>query len=286
VIFRPITWRGRPALTIAGVLYALLAFAQSHAQSTHETFQGRALIVHAPGALPDPAKRALIIVLHGGLGNADLVESKFAEGPMNLNASADQNGFVVAYLNGTRASPFVASERLAWNAGGGCCGAPFRDNVDDVGYIADAVHMLASRYGVPGNRVFAIGHSNGAMMAQRLICESHAVAAIVAIAGPLNIQPQDCPGARGKRILAIHGLDDENVPFAGGHGTKGLAQVNYASEVQSQQIMERSGATYELDGLAGADHPLDHIDAAVRRAEGQSIAEKALRFFGLIAAKS
>jgi hypothetical protein len=34
--------------------------------------------------------------------------------------------------------------------------------------------------------------------------------------------------------------------------------------------------------VPGADHQLEHIDQAIRRSEGMSLAQKAARFFGLL----
>jgi hypothetical protein len=44
--------------------------------------------------------------------------------------------------------------------------------------------------------------------------------------------------------------------------------------------MSESGAVYTLQIVPGADHPLDHIDAAIQKSEGVSIAEKSAAFFG------
>ena len=87
--------------------------------------------------------------------------------------------------------------------------------------------------------------------------------------------------ARGRRVLAIHGADDANVPIQGGVGAKGLSQVAYRSEADSQRVMQASGATYVLDVVKGADHALDHIDAALERDEGVTVGRKAAVFFGL-----
>jgi poly(3-hydroxybutyrate) depolymerase len=126
-----------------------------------------------------------------------------------------------------------------------------------------------------------MGHSNGAMMAQRMICETDVFAAAVAVSGPLNLDVQSCPTARGRRVLAIHGADDANVPIKGGVGSKGLSQVAYRSEDASRRTMEASGAAYTLKIVANADHMLDHIDAALTQAEGATVAKLAVEFFGL-----
>jgi polyhydroxybutyrate depolymerase len=245
-----------------------------------EPYAGRNMIVHVPARLPPSGSRALVIVLHGGLGNADRIAGGQAESELNLDAVADKDGFIVAYLNGTPVTRRLGAKFLGWNAGGGCCGVPAETGVDDVAYIRGAVDHLATEYGVDRARVFGVGHSNGAMMVQRMVCETDVFAAGVAFSGPLNIEASDCIGARGKRILAVHGADDANVPVAGGTG-KGLSRVSYASEAQAQQALTRAGAVYTLQIVPGADHALAHIGTAVQKAEGMTLAEKTARFFGL-----
>jgi polyhydroxybutyrate depolymerase len=261
---------------VAVALAAFLVAAPSLAATpATETFNGRELIVYVPDHLPPPGRRALVIVLHGGLGNARRIVAAQNESGLNLDAEADAHGFIVAYLDGTPVTLRMGPEFLGWNAGGGCCGQSFARNVDDVGYIKGAVAELARRYGVDPARVFGYGHS------KRLICETDLLAAGVAVSGPLNLPVATCPAAKGKRVLAIHGADDENVPIAGGKGTKGISGATYASEAHSREVMTASGAVYELDIVPGADHKLDDIDAALQRIEGQSVQRKAVAFFGL-----
>jgi len=251
------------------------------AGDTTDSYGGRTMILHVPATLPASGPRALVIVLHGGMGNADRIAGQQAESGLNMDAVADRQGFVVAYLNGTPVTRFMGAKFLGWNAGGGCCGQPGQNGTDDVAYISGAVSYLAGKYGVDRTRVFAIGHSNGAMMTQRMVCETRVFASVVAISGPLNLDTTQCPSARGLSVLAIHGADDRNVPIAGGKGSKGLAQVAWKSEAQSQAVMTASGARYTLQVVPGADHMLDHIGAKIQQTEGVSIGEKAARAFGI-----
>ena len=222
-----------------------------------------------------------MIVLHGGLGNARRIVDQQSESALNLDDEADKNGFIVAYLNGTPVTRF-GDQMLGWNAGGGCCGQSAANNIDDVAYIRGAVRDLTAKYGVDSARVFGIGHSNGAMMAQRMVCESDVFAAVVAISGPLNLRQASCPAARGRRILASStATDDATVPVAGGRGAKGVAGVAWASEAASQQAMQAAGAAYTLDLIPAADHQLDHIEAQLEKIEGVTIGARAAVFFGL-----
>lgn len=268
---------------------ALLAFASNTlllsstlraSGPTVEQYGGREMLVYVPASLRSRATAALVVVLHGGLGNAERIESGGSERGLNLDTVAEHDGFFVAYLNGTPVTRF-STRMLGWNAGGGCCGQAALNNVDDVGYITKAIDYLAGKYPIDRGRVYGIGHSNGAMMTARMICETTLYAAAVTVSGPLNLDVAACPSARGRRILAIHGADDENVPVAGGRGSRGLSRATYSSESHARQVFMNSGASYELDVVPGADHALTHIDDAIRRREGTSLAQKSARFFGL-----
>lgn len=248
---------------------------------TTETYKGRVVLIYVPQKLPVQGARALVVVLHGGLGNASRIEGGAAEKGLKMDEIAEKNGFLVAYLNGTPVTKRFGAEMLGWNAGGGCCGVPAGTNVDDVGYITGAVTHLVGEYGVDPKRVYGMGHSNGAMMTMRMMCETSIYAAGVSVSGPLNLQVQSCPAARGRRILSIHGAVDQNVPVAGGQGTKGLAKVDYKSERDTEQIFTTSGADFHLQIVPGADHLLDNINDKIEQTERISIGQKAARFFGL-----
>lgn len=249
--------------------------------ASQDNYEGRSLIVYVPAKLPSRGTRSLVVVLHGGLGNAQRIESGQSESGLNMDAVAEKAGFIVVYLNGTPVTRRFGADKLGWNAGGGCCGRPADNNVDDVRYIRSVVAHLAPQYGIDQSRIYGLGHSNGGMMTQRVMCETGLYAAAISISGPLNLESANCSAARGKRILAIHGAEDANVPVAGGRGTQGISQAVYNSEERARQTFLSSGASYDLQVVKGADHRLDHIEQAIQQAEGQSIAEKAARFFAL-----
>ena len=278
----------RVSLTsVLGVLLlsAVSMRAQLPANLLQDTYGSRGMYVYVPSKLPASGSRGMVIVLHGGLGNAERIAYQRSENGLNMDAVAERDGFVVAYLNGTPVTRMLGANALGWNAGGGCCGLPFQKNVNDVAYIQGAVAYLAAKYGVDRARVYGMGHSNGAMMAQRLACETTVFATIVSIAGPLNADDRSCPAASGKTIYAIHGAEDQNVPIAGGVGAKGLSHLAFQSEEHTRQVYTRSGATYKLQVVPGADHAVANLEAAIEGAEERTIAEKAAAWFGLAPTK-
>lgn len=242
-----------------------------------DNYEGREILVHVATNAP-PANRALVIVLHGGMGNANHIFSILGE---QLNGAANEGGFVVAYLNGSPATRRGENGHNAWNAGGGCCGQPFAKNIDDVAYISRAITYLADKYNVDKNKVSAIGHSNGAMMTQRLMCETDLLQSAIPISGPLMLHVKTCPKAGGKKILAIHGELDENVPINGGYGTKGVTNIKFAAQSQSKAVFEASGAEYTIDEVKGVDHSLAAIVDAVGKRQERNFGQEAALFLGL-----
>ncbi len=287
----------KPVLFLALLMIALPACAETRLEKFRETrehraeakkllnqkpqgvifdsFEGREILVHvAPNARP--ANRAMVVVLHGGMGNANHIHNV-----SGMNEAADEGGFIVVYLNGSKASKRLGDEYHAWNAGGGCCGQPFQTNVDDIGYITRAIDYLAVKYNVDKKQVFGMGHSNGAMMTSLLMCKTYLYQAIIPISGPLNIDAQSCPPAYHKKILAIHGTADENVPIDGGKGTKGITDIDYKSQSYAKGAFEESSATYTIDALPGVDHNLEHIRDYMFKRDGRTLGQSAALFFGL-----
>lgn len=241
--------------------------------------EGRRLYVHVPASLPAEGSRALVIVMHGGLGNAEHIMRQDAESALNMDAVADRYGFVVAYLNGTKVAGIFSDNRKGWN-GGECCGLPSKNKVDDIGYITSAVAMLRQKYGISQSKVFATGHSNGAIMALLLACKTDLLAAAVPVSGALEIEADTCPAAKGMRLLALRGENDANVPYNGGKGS-GISKADFRSQEYTRDVFTRSGADYQLVVLPDAAHKLDGIEKAIQKHYGVSFAEKAAQFFGL-----
>jgi polyhydroxybutyrate depolymerase len=168
--------------------------------------QERTYLLHLPPAYPDQAALPLVLVLHGGGGNASNAATM-----SGMSAKADQAGFIVAYPNG---SGRQADRLLTWNAGT-CCGAALDQNIDDVGFIRALIQDLEGRYKVDPKRIYVTGMSNGAMMTYRLACElADTIAAAAPVAGALNTP--ECRPAGPLPLIIFHGTADQHVLYEGG----------------------------------------------------------------------
>jgi polyhydroxybutyrate depolymerase len=152
----------------------------------------------------------LVLVLHGGFGTGARVASQ-----TGFDAEAEKRGFIAVYPDGLG---------RAWNAGP-CCGAPSRLNVNDVGFVAKLLDRLGRQHSIDRKRIYATGISNGGLFSYRLACQlSGRIAAAAPVAATLV---SDCAPTRPVSILHVHGLDDENIPFGGGQGTRGVVDLEW-----------------------------------------------------------
>lgn len=173
----------------------------------------RMALVQVPEGI-DPATPApLVMALHGAGGGA-LHQADDAN--YGLITKSAQAGFVAVFPNGI--SDAANGMLATWNAGN-CCARAREEQVDDVGFLRALVADVSRRLRIDPARVYAIGMSNGAMMAYRLACEAGDVFhGIMAVAGTDNTQR--CTPSRPVPVLHIHAEDDPLVRFAGGRGDR------------------------------------------------------------------
>jgi polyhydroxybutyrate depolymerase len=163
--------------------------------------------LHKPAGVPVSA--GLVVVLHGGFGSAEQAERSYG-----WDQLADSEKFVVAYPDGVV---------RAWNVnGGGCCGRPAREGVDDVAFISAAVGNVAKNVSINAAHVYATGMSNGGMMSYTLACDTTLFAAIGPVSGT---QVDPCRSPHPASVMAIHGTADPLIPYGGGPG-HGFAHIN------------------------------------------------------------
>jgi polyhydroxybutyrate depolymerase len=229
---------GRRALAITACAAALLpAFRVSAADDAAQGSRAMSLEVDGRSRtfrlfVPPSASAInapLVVVLHGGYGTGQQAESAY-----HWDDAARRSGFLVAYPDGLG---------RAWNAGT-CCGEPQRQNVDDVAFLTAVVHELVRERHADPRRVYFTGMSNGALMSYRMACDALIpIAAIGPVAGTL-VSP--CPHPQATSVLAIHGLDDRAVPFAGGRGQGAVGEVrSVTSSLDVWVGRDRCGPAHE-----------------------------------------
>ncbi len=202
----------------------------------------RSYVLHLPPATAaEPLP--LVVMLHGAFSSGRRVARE-----SGLDAVADREGFAVVYPEGIG----LAGLLRHWNAGM-CCAKALEEGVDDVGFVARVVDLVAATVAVDPRRVYVAGHSNGGMLAYRVAAELAprfaAAAAVSATAGgqPTAGEPlwQVPAPAAPVPILMIHGSADEHVPYGGGKGERTKGDLLALSFAASRELWR------EHDGCGG-----------------------------------
>jgi len=148
--------------------------------------------LHTPPSPATATAAPLVVVLHGASGNAGRVELRY-----HWDSLSDRTGFVVVYPQGI-------GDR--WNT------ALDPHSPDDVRFLTALIDHLIRTMPIDPGRVFVAGMSNGGAMAYRIGCAlSDRIAAIATV----EAWNPGCHPPTPVSMVAVHGLADGEVPFAG-----------------------------------------------------------------------
>ena len=241
------------------VLVLALAFvaAGDHDRSLTVGGATRTYLVHLPPRFSERGPLPVVVAFHGGGGNSTGFKAY-----ARLDALADREGFVVVYPDG---SGRVGRRLLTWNAGS-CCGGALTQNVDDVGFAVAVLRDLARELALDPARVYATGHSNGAMMAYRLAIDaSERIAAIATVAGMMV--SSHFPPKRPVPVLHIHSVDDPRAVYTGGLGPPFPGTSNRVQHSPVESGLRRWAA---FDGCPAEPRAAEHREGTRRRETGHT----------------
>jgi polyhydroxybutyrate depolymerase len=173
----------------------------------------RTYTVHVPPGYDGKNPVPLLVVFHGGGGNASA-----AIRTTEFNLKADAAGFIAAYPDGARPrmdEPYsFRNNPQTWNEGSGRFDSGAK-NIDDVGFVNAMLDALETKFNIDKSRIYATGFSNGSSMTYYVgIHLAHRFAAIAPVAG--HLWPKELKLSRPVPMIYIIGLDDPLNPPAGG----------------------------------------------------------------------
>lgn len=152
---------------------------------------------------PKPGPLPVVIALHGVTSNARSMATI-----TEIQKYADRDGFIGVVPNGS-------GGLSGWNAGWiDLSGA----KADDVGFIRTILDRTEGELPIDKKRVFVIGHSNGAFLANKVAAEmSDRIAAFASVAGSIGLKTgAKIPDPkRPVSALFIHGKADSVVSYDG-----------------------------------------------------------------------
>lgn len=189
-----------------------------------------ALVYRPPTAHPGSP---MFVAVHGFTSSAQAIvrHTSFVD-------LAQRNGWIVVFPQGLK----YPDGQRAWNAGTCCGGAPVADTPDTT-FIIRLARYVVKAYDANPKQLFYEGHSNGAMLGYRIACTPGQPFAGFALLSGTLVTP--CRHTSKVPVLAMHGLQDGTVPFAGSRWRVGL-------QTRLQPVTETMDTVAALNGCHGA----------------------------------
>jgi polyhydroxybutyrate depolymerase len=207
----------------------------------------RHYVLHVPPAYDGSKSLPLVFILHGGGATGKSMVKM-----TGMSDLADQDGFLVAYPDGTIPTNDPDGKR-AWNSG--VMAAANNVLPNDVAFLRSLALTIEGELHADSSQVFVAGFSNGASMSQRVATDLPDVfAASATVEGAIEITDADgITGALPTPIgvipmFIINGKDDPIDVYDGGANVHGEVVKSAAETVSFWNA---------ADGCTGT--PLEHV---------------------------
>jgi len=162
----------------------------------------REYALYVPNSYTGTFAVPLVINFHGFGGN---VREYMNYADMRPVAEADT--FILVYPQGS-----YLDGSSHWNPRPP--GGDNKSSADDFGFIEDMIKEISTHYNIDMKRIYAVGYSNGGMMAYGLAnYKSELIAAVASVSGTML----DCigPTSHPMPVLDLHGTSDDVIPYNG-----------------------------------------------------------------------
>ena len=200
----------------------------------------RSYLLLIPSDLPNQQPVPVVFAFHGY--TITPTGMRYAS---RMDDIADREKFIVVYPKGIE---------FSWNTGwkeGTHGGYALANNVDEPAFIRQILADLDTFTKIDPKRIYAMGHSQGGMVAYRLGCEmSDTFAAIASVAGVHLFS--DCNPTQAVSVVHVHTISDPHVPFSGG-GTNDFPSVEEGIETWVE-INNCTNSEKEEDEANGITH--------------------------------
>jgi len=231
-------------IVLIGVGFGVMSLQSDESTASATSFLAggdRATSVDLPDGYSENNPAPLLLDLHGFMGDG-LSQQRFSR----LSNVARANGFVYAAPDGSRNS----NGDQFWNASKSCCNFD-RTDIDDAAYLKSLIDEISKKVSIDPKRIYIFGHSNGAFMSYKFACTyPDTVAAIVGVAGAMDVLGNDCAISSPVSVLEIHGTADSVIRFTGG----AIAGIGYTSVEQTVDIWRK------LDKCTGTPIAKENLD--------------------------
>ncbi len=225
-----------------------LCYSNTNARSIAHDGMEREYILFIPDSYDGSSAVPIMFNFHGYGGSA----SEYME-YADMRGTAESETFILVYPQGSclDGSPH-------WNA---CpTGGDNKSEADDFGFVEAIITEITSEYNVDMERIYAVGYSNGGMMAYGLAnYKSDLIAAVGSVSGTML----DCVGStlHPMPVIHLHGTSDGVIPYDGDMYYSSAETVlnhwiefNHTNETPTVNTDSNGGMTIEHSAYAEGDN--------------------------------
>lgn len=193
-------------LLLLGFFYSVFYFpnwSSATTSSINSSGKKREYLLYVPKSYDRMKPTPLVITLHTSMS-----WDSSAMAISQWNRAADENGFIVAYPQGTGFGP------KSWEMAGSETPARMPDMI----FMSDLINNLEAHYNIDQRRIYANGMSNGGGMAFVLSCTlSDRIAAVGLVSAGLDPGWNWCTNHKPVPVIAFHGTADPVCLYSGGY---------------------------------------------------------------------
>ena len=187
-------------------------YSNTNAQTIVHDGINREYILYIPDTYDGTSAVPLMLNFHG-FGSSASDYMNYAD----MRAVAESDTFILVYPQGS-----CLDGSSHWNP---CpVGGDNKSTADDLGFVESLVNGISTQYNVDMERIYAVGYSNGGMMAYGLAnYKSDLIAAVASVSGVML----DCmgPTSHPMPVLDLHGTSDGVIPYNGGSAYSSVQSV-------------------------------------------------------------
>ncbi|MDB2457088.1 alpha/beta hydrolase-fold protein [Flavobacteriaceae bacterium] len=177
-------------------------FSNQNPETMLHSGETREYILYIPSSYRSSNPVPVVLNFHGFGGSASEYSS-YAD----MREEAEANSFILVYPQGS-----CLNNTSHWNP---CpVGGDNKSTADDLGFIDSLISKISNEYSIDNQRVYAVGYSNGGMMAYGLAnYKSNLIAAVASVSGvqlscgSSNSSPMP--------VVHLHGTSDDVIPYEG-----------------------------------------------------------------------
>ena len=190
-------------------------YSNTNAQTIVHDGINREYILYIPNSYDGTSAVPLMLNFHG-FGSSASDYMNYAD----MRAVAESDTFILVYPQGS-----CLNGSSHWNP---CpVGGDNKSSADDLGFVESLINEISSQYNVDMDRIYAVGYSNGGMMAYGLAnYKSDLIAAVASVSGVML----NCSGPTNHPmpVLDLHGTSDKVIPYNGSSDYNSVQSVlNY-----------------------------------------------------------